>query len=445
MERQTMGNFIAALRRAAGMTQREMAERLNVSDKAVSRWERDESAPDLSLLPLIADLFGITIDELVRGKRNTDDLHNEMSRGVESPRSDERVRRGIQTIAGRELAKFRNRSLVAAGIGTAGMVVALLCNYCFNAAKLGFFLSLLLYGAAAMLETIFVQNYFASIGSRMSSADPVGAMDGGALDGYLLPYRRRGVRSALAVYTLAMGLFGATLPLSFAPSYTGLVLNGELICGSLLLCGACAALILLLYRFAARPKLIAKGILPELPAPTERELARRRVLKQYALILAIVLAVTGLGCAIFNSIDIYTFADATVFEDFDSFRAYMELPVEEYEYEDAYGNSYSVIVEDASVIEKIPGEKADLLAEEEWDSDTITDDQGNVLCRFVWRNRSVTSYSHHGSGLPIHVYTYAAMQAARDVQKIVNTLFALLVVAEIAILGLLCYRKCNKI
>ena len=64
MEKQTMGSFIAALRRAAGMTQRELAERLNVSDKAVSRWERDECAPDLMLIPVIADLFGITADEL---------------------------------------------------------------------------------------------------------------------------------------------------------------------------------------------------------------------------------------------------------------------------------------------------------------------------------------------------------------------------------------------
>ena len=69
MEKKTIGSFISALRRAAGMTQRDLAEQLNVSDKAVSRWERDESAPDLTLLPLIADLFGITVDELLRGQR----------------------------------------------------------------------------------------------------------------------------------------------------------------------------------------------------------------------------------------------------------------------------------------------------------------------------------------------------------------------------------------
>ena len=69
MEKNTIGSFIAALRRAKGMTQRELAEQLFVSDKTVSRWERNESEPELSLIPMIADIFGVTSDELLRGKR----------------------------------------------------------------------------------------------------------------------------------------------------------------------------------------------------------------------------------------------------------------------------------------------------------------------------------------------------------------------------------------
>ena len=48
MEQRTIGKFITTLRKASGMTQKELAERLNVSDKTVSRWERDDGAPDLS-------------------------------------------------------------------------------------------------------------------------------------------------------------------------------------------------------------------------------------------------------------------------------------------------------------------------------------------------------------------------------------------------------------
>ena len=58
MERKTFGTLLSALRKANGMTQKDLAERLNVSDKAISRWERDENYPDLPLLPVIADIFG---------------------------------------------------------------------------------------------------------------------------------------------------------------------------------------------------------------------------------------------------------------------------------------------------------------------------------------------------------------------------------------------------
>ena len=57
MEKKTLGSFLSALRRAQGLTQQEVADRLAVSNKAVSRWERDEAMPDILLLPAIADLF----------------------------------------------------------------------------------------------------------------------------------------------------------------------------------------------------------------------------------------------------------------------------------------------------------------------------------------------------------------------------------------------------
>ena len=57
---------ITELRRAKGWTQLELAERLNYSDKAVSKWERAESLPDVQTLVALADLFGVTLDSLVR-------------------------------------------------------------------------------------------------------------------------------------------------------------------------------------------------------------------------------------------------------------------------------------------------------------------------------------------------------------------------------------------
>ena len=56
---------IADLRRAAGMTQIALAEKLHYSDKAISKWERGESLPDIAVLKEIADLFGVTVDYLL--------------------------------------------------------------------------------------------------------------------------------------------------------------------------------------------------------------------------------------------------------------------------------------------------------------------------------------------------------------------------------------------
>ena len=62
----TVAKNITELRLLNQMTQLELAEKLNYSDKAISKWERGESTPDISVLVSIADLFGVTVDYLVR-------------------------------------------------------------------------------------------------------------------------------------------------------------------------------------------------------------------------------------------------------------------------------------------------------------------------------------------------------------------------------------------
>ena len=56
--------IIVRSRKALGLTQEGLAQKLGVTNQAVSKWESGQSCPDLALLPLLADLFGITIDEL---------------------------------------------------------------------------------------------------------------------------------------------------------------------------------------------------------------------------------------------------------------------------------------------------------------------------------------------------------------------------------------------
>lgn len=67
----TMGSRIAARRKEKGMTQEELAARLGVSAQAVSKWENDVSCPDISLLPRLCRMLGITSDELLTGDNSS--------------------------------------------------------------------------------------------------------------------------------------------------------------------------------------------------------------------------------------------------------------------------------------------------------------------------------------------------------------------------------------
>ncbi|MBQ9983510.1 MAG: helix-turn-helix transcriptional regulator [Lachnospiraceae bacterium] len=69
MEKEKMGEFILALRKEHGMTQKEMADALGLTDKAISKWERGLSYPDISMLEPIAVLFEVSVMELLKGER----------------------------------------------------------------------------------------------------------------------------------------------------------------------------------------------------------------------------------------------------------------------------------------------------------------------------------------------------------------------------------------
>ena len=69
MDKEQLGSFISQLRKEQNMTQKELADLLCVTDKAVSKWERGLSFPDISLLEPIAAVFDVSIPELLQGKR----------------------------------------------------------------------------------------------------------------------------------------------------------------------------------------------------------------------------------------------------------------------------------------------------------------------------------------------------------------------------------------
>lgn len=71
MEHEKIGAFISLLRKEKGLTQKELAAQLNVTDKAVSKWERGLCYPDISLLSPLSEVLGVSVADLLSGARNT--------------------------------------------------------------------------------------------------------------------------------------------------------------------------------------------------------------------------------------------------------------------------------------------------------------------------------------------------------------------------------------
>lgn len=66
--KENFAHNLSFFRRQSGMTQLELAEKLNYSDKSVSKWERGEGLPDLFVVAEIAELFGVTVNDMIRDK-----------------------------------------------------------------------------------------------------------------------------------------------------------------------------------------------------------------------------------------------------------------------------------------------------------------------------------------------------------------------------------------
>ena len=117
------GNFLYELRKEKGMTQQELAEKLNITNKAVSKWETGEAFPETAQLVPLADIFGVTVDELLRGKRSAEKSAGEGSIDSAVPASEQAASAAQTVRAKRRLSKQARFFLCAA----AAIIVVLLC------------------------------------------------------------------------------------------------------------------------------------------------------------------------------------------------------------------------------------------------------------------------------------------------------------------------------
>lgn len=114
IDKEKFGVFIAQLRKEKGLTQQELADRLFLSNKAVSKWERGQSLPDITMLTPLAEILEVTVAELLKGERLTgetmdskevDDLLSQaLQLSEETGEKKRRTKKRWQTLWWRSLA-----------------------------------------------------------------------------------------------------------------------------------------------------------------------------------------------------------------------------------------------------------------------------------------------------------------------------------------------------
>lgn len=181
MEKKTIGSFIAVLRKANGLTQKQLAEMLQVTDKTVSRWERDETLPDLTLIPVIAEIFGVTSDELLRGERKMvkvvgtreSEIISEASVDTDNKDSAPSLRgeKQIQRILSNTRTKYQIHCIITLFLAVIGLVAVIGCIEGFTSGhgidrgSLALAVGLIIHLSAIAHQIVYAMNAYMGIDS----------------------------------------------------------------------------------------------------------------------------------------------------------------------------------------------------------------------------------------------------------------------------------------
>ena len=420
MNNNSIGSFLAALRKANGLTQKQLAEKLNVSDKAVSRWERDECAPDLSLIPVLAELYGVTSDEILRGQRAAPESQPK-------PQAEERSQKRLQYMLSRIQTRYKIQSIISVGIAVVGLIAAMILNLIFLRAQAGFLVGCIFLVAATVCQIIFI-----ILGNSAITQDEFDDRSVTACKHFM-------TKGAEIVFSVIFFILSATVPLLYADDpYWGITLPYwteqaifVLIIPALVCPTVCHSI---------NSKLgISKRINWKSPA--------NKLRIRTALILLAVLFVTAIlhwFAAFYLSENPQLYGDATEFTTLEDFKAYMEQPISD----DGTPLTYHTTYQDAEGQEieiYLDSENNEYWYYTDWITGVICDAEGNELCRYSRYNESVVNIVYSNSDDRLPIYTMNRTQY-RESSTRFNWLMAAwipLYLAEAVIL-ILRYRKKAK-
>ena len=223
MENNRMGEFLAALRKSKGYTQQEVADSLGVSNKTVSSWETGASCPDISMLPVLAELYGVTCDELIRGKRLSG----------EEELSPAGRKKAMEHLLQRQKTNLFTLSWIAGGLAGIALLLTSLIGFAALESPIGFFVGLIFQAASIITAVICIRRLRFQAGEPWES-EPA------------LRFSLSLDRALFWIVIANVAVFGFDAPHCFVPAHAGLALDGETLLLLLLFVLGAAALTFLI-------------------------------------------------------------------------------------------------------------------------------------------------------------------------------------------------------
>ncbi len=456
MEKKSMGQFIAVLRKAKGMTQRELAEMLGVSDKAVSRWERDECAPDISALPVLAEIFDITVDELLRGERSAKE---------EAPTKGavERSEKQLKRLLKLSREKYQKRSIISVGIALVGLIAGSICNFAFLRSYLGCYLSLPFILGGAICQSIFTIDAFSALRDSEVEEDT------------LLREKKWYISIAYFIFSLIILILLPCIIFGFSGgAYYGIEFDdwlGTSAVFSLILAVVLLSVYAILLSALKKKNSIYVPQKEKEKAPELKRLFRVQFIKAVALFALSVTALTVCTTAIQKS-------HGQKFTDLEEFKTFMETPVEyrDYalattmtvptvteapatEYEEADVGNYEVYDEYAesdseSDLTEIADYIDDYIETETYffedgylKEKLLSEDGSEVILEYVHRNEAVSSMQIDwvGGEPIIYVLTFEEARTVNELGNRATGVFFAAVIVEAVALAVDYMRKRKRI
>lgn len=431
MEKKTIGQFIAVLRKANGLTQKELAEKLNVTDKTVSRWERDESLPDLTLIPVLAEIFGVTSDEILRGERVSGEVVNKEYVARSTEKTKKHLLNSVRT-------KFNMRGTVSVAVAIVGLLCAMICDLGFVRAYIGFYVSCFFYVAAATIQIISLISAFATLKNTEFEYSDVNTA-------------KRNIFSACCkAMSVILTIFAFTLPLitEVKDAYWGLNIDYWLPKG-LLFAAICAILCGVLC-YVAQFVAANKNLYEIDENEKKTSISKAIFVGKRAVVLFIVLFVTFVlqsGVVGLKESIVKTFGTCEEFTDIDEFKKYIETETAwEHGYFDFSGNP--IVILPPAESEK-GDENADYgdTDEKNYKEGFIYDKYGiETLLTYKHKNLAVVKIftEWNGENILIKTYTNSSWNSGNTVFELFMYLFVAAYIAEIVIFAILGVKKYKK-